>query len=165
VDRWRRVDLAAPAPAAAAASGNGTPVDDLLWPQALPSLFDEPAFAAAARTAGTDVAELRRALQAFAGVREREAHVREARRLLPVLQAIAAELPGDATRAGRRLLRRIDALQRVVRIGSGVVVEAWPERDELPRGSEGTMWIAVHTTAGEADRKSTRLNSSHVKNS
>ncbi len=43
--------------------------------------------------------------------------------------------------------RRIDALQRVLLARSGVRVECWIDRDEVPRGGEGKVYVVVHGMA------------------
>ena len=55
----------------------------------------------------------------------------------------------DGRRAARRLVRRLDALQRVVLAGSGVQIEAYLIRTRLPLGGRAVARVLVHAAHPE----------------
>lgn len=73
-----------------------------------------------------------------------------ARRLLAALWQDPDGLPGDlpVPAAARMLLSKaplhLAALQRIVLAAAGVRVECWLERDVVPRGGDGKVFVVVH---------------------
>lgn len=93
------------------------------------------------------VARLQAELAAFATDRTVGEHVAAARRLLPTLRELRGRLDGAEARA--RVARRIDALERVVVHGSGLVLETWIADAELPIG--GTVELRAALRGGAVE--------------
>lgn len=128
------------------------------------SVLKEVAFQRVWQELGQDLATLEAELNSFREDRAVAEHVARARRLLPPLRDAAGDLPGNAlgVRAGRRLARRIDALERVVLAGSGVSVEAAVARREVPYGGQGEILIAVHSRGGVTPTDITARNGEQI---
>jgi LmbE family N-acetylglucosaminyl deacetylase len=116
----------------------------------LGSLLREPTFVSVWEALGEDLGALQRAFDGFARDRANTEHVAQARALLPALRRAQQALPADAVAAARRLARRIDALERIVLLGSGVEIETWLLRERLPLGGKARIRVAVH--GSEPDR-------------
>ncbi|MEE8146600.1 MAG: PIG-L family deacetylase, partial [Longimicrobiales bacterium] len=141
---WRLAFPAPPPPE----SGTRTVEVDLF--EYVGSVLKEEAFQRTWASMGQDLNVLARELDSFREDRSVAEHVGRARRLLPTLRDAASALPRNeaGARAGRRLARRIDALERVVLAGSGVSVEAIVGRGPVPYGGEGEILVAVQAVGG-----------------
>lgn len=119
----------------------------------LPSVFDSKVFLDELARLGLEPQEIEDRLDSFASDRARAEHVAEARALLPPLRTVHASLSGDrsadradATRlaAGRRLARRIDALERIVLIGAGIAFDAELVTKRVSRGRAAKVKGVLH---------------------
>ncbi|MBK8974727.1 MAG: PIG-L family deacetylase [Planctomycetes bacterium] len=129
-DRWRQV-----APA-------GGPVDPLARLGSF--LADERV----RELLGSELDGVARELATLGAEAPRSAHVGTARRLLAALRELRARL-GDGE-MGRRVERRIDALERVVALGVGVQLETFLPDDELPLGGSLPLRVTLQGAAVEA---------------
>ncbi len=108
----------------------------------LRSVFDLPAFRDLLQQQQVDATALEQELDAFRTDRSRHAHVTAARELLPRLRQLLADLD-QAPTAQTRLARRIEALERVVTIGSGVDLQTWLVDRRLAPGGSGRLRATV----------------------
>ena len=105
------------------------------------SVFRESEFLEHVQREGIDAVALEAEFDAFAQSRPAVVHVDHARKLLPEMVALRAKLSAGV--AGLRLDRRIDALQRVLMLGSGVTVIAQLSREDLAPGTRGVLYLQV----------------------
>lgn len=124
--------------------GDGAPLE-----RNFRSIFDFADLQPLLRRDGLDAARLRRDLLAFAGERPRQVHLREARRLLPVLQGLARGLD-EGGELSQRLGRRVEALERLLMLGHKVSLTASMDHARLAEGGKAalTVTLAVEPEAG-----------------
>lgn len=115
------------------------------------SVFRETEFLEHVQREGIDATALEAEFDAFGQDRPAVVHVDRARKLLPEMLALRAKL-SDGT-AGLRLDRRIDALQRVLMLGSGVTITAQLSRGDLAPGTRGVLYLQVKRTGAIAPAK------------
>ncbi len=107
----------------------------------LPTVFADAEFAARAKAAVPEFDDLDAQLQAFALPASRAEHIQRARSLVPILRKLRALTNSDDVQ--RRLDRRLQALQQIIVLGSGVKIEARLDSDFLVQLSEGEVSISM----------------------
>lgn len=107
----------------------------------LGSVFREPAFVELAGQRNIDVVILKAEFDAFAEDLPASVHVARAREMLPEIRSYEHLLRD--TKAGVRLRRRIDALERIVLEGSGIQFEVHASQEEVAEGGTGEIEVRV----------------------
>ena len=111
----------------------------------LGSVFRERAFLDLASAEDIDVVTLRAQFAAFGEDLPVSVHVARAREMLPEIRQYRQLLLD--TKAGVRLARRIDALERIVLEGSGIRLEGSVSQEEIAEGGVGEIEVRVYADA------------------